>query len=254
MIVAVTMVKDEADVIETTVRHMCSQVDHVIVADNLSTDGTSDILATLPCEVMEDAEPGYFQSQKMTALATYARKRYNATWVVPFDADEIWQTVTPGRTVGEVLMRSSATVAPAWIYDHVRTDGDAEGLPPQLAMAYRRKDRPALHKVACRTAEDLVIEMGNHQATYTSRFTGAPTEFGLIEVRHFPIRSVAQYRRKARQGAAALALTDLGEGTGTHWRHWNRLSDEQLADAFLDHWFYSHEDSRLALDPARVSA
>ena len=45
---AVTMVRDEADIIETTVRHMLTQVDVVIVADNRSVDGTREILDSLP--------------------------------------------------------------------------------------------------------------------------------------------------------------------------------------------------------------
>jgi hypothetical protein len=39
-VVAVSMVRDEEDIVGATVAHMRSQVDHVIVADNLSTDRT----------------------------------------------------------------------------------------------------------------------------------------------------------------------------------------------------------------------
>lgn len=38
--IAVTMVKNEQDIVGPIVEHMISQVDHVIVADNLSTDNT----------------------------------------------------------------------------------------------------------------------------------------------------------------------------------------------------------------------
>ena len=71
-VVAVTMVKNEADVIETTIRHIAAHVDHVIVADNGSTDGTRELLDELPCEVIDDPDPAYYQSRKMSALADYA--------------------------------------------------------------------------------------------------------------------------------------------------------------------------------------
>ena len=46
-VVAVTMVRDEEDVIRSTVAHMLDEVDAVIVADNLSTDRTREILDDL---------------------------------------------------------------------------------------------------------------------------------------------------------------------------------------------------------------
>ena len=53
---AVTMVRDEADIIETTVRHMLTQVDVVIVADNRSVDGTREIVEQLPVHLLDDPE------------------------------------------------------------------------------------------------------------------------------------------------------------------------------------------------------
>jgi hypothetical protein len=84
---AVTMVRDEADIIEGTIRHMADEVDGVIVADNLSVDGTSKILAELAAElgiiVVADIEPAYHQAVKMTALATMASRYHGATWGGP---------------------------------------------------------------------------------------------------------------------------------------------------------------------------
>jgi glycosyltransferase involved in cell wall biosynthesis len=249
-VVAVTMVKNEADVIQTTIRHMAAHVDHVIVADNGSTDGTRELLDELPCEVIDDPDPAYYQSRKMSALADYAARAREATWVVPFDADEIWICPKGGR-IADRLSTCDAWIAPAWIYDHVVTDADVAGLPPQQSMGHRMLKRTPLHKVAARFEPGLVIEMGNHQATYPNRRMPRAT-WDILEVRHFPVRSPQQYLNKARQGAAALALTDLPDNVGQHWRDWDRLADAQgsLTDAFLDHWYYRHDDPRLILDPA----
>src|SRR5690242_17110689 len=91
---AITMVKDEADIVATTVGVMLEQCDGVIVADNNSTDGTRDLLADLARQhktltVLDDPEVASYQAKKMTNLAHFARER-GATWAIPFDADEYW--------------------------------------------------------------------------------------------------------------------------------------------------------------------
>ena len=83
----IARVKDEADIIGPVVEHMLTQVDHILVADNASTDGTREILRELPIEVIDDNEVGYWQEKKTTALAQYARKAGHS-WVLPCDADE----------------------------------------------------------------------------------------------------------------------------------------------------------------------
>src|SRR5690242_16616279 len=86
---AVAMVKDEADIVADTVEATLREVDAMIVADNGSTDGTREILADLPVTVIDDPDPAYYQSVKMTELAAQAADA-GADWVLPIDADERW--------------------------------------------------------------------------------------------------------------------------------------------------------------------
>lgn len=53
------MVKNEADIVEQTIRHLLDQgVDHILAADNGSSDGTYEILLELskilPVHVIKD--------------------------------------------------------------------------------------------------------------------------------------------------------------------------------------------------------
>jgi hypothetical protein len=76
-VVGVTMMWNEADLAEYTVRHMLDQVDYVIVADNRSTDDTRAILESIGDPrlfVVDEPEFGYCQDRVMNALADSARR------------------------------------------------------------------------------------------------------------------------------------------------------------------------------------
>lgn len=249
---AITMVKDEADIIERVVRHMADEVDAVIVADNMSTDGTRDILDSLASQldvtVVDDPEVGYHQSAKMTELARQARLHHGADWIVPFDADEWWYS--PFGRIGDILegLADQWLVMPATLYDHVATaEDDRSVTDPVARLGWRRENAGAMPKVACRWRRDLVIEMGNHSASYHG---GATICDAQLVVRHFPYRSVEQLVRKVRNGAAAYAATDLGAEFGPHWRQWGQILDQSGPEAIADlfHTWYWREDPSVQLD------
>lgn len=253
--IAIAMVKDEADIVGSTVEHMRTQVDHVIVADNGSTDDTRAILHDLGVEVLDDPEPGYYQSRKMTNLADYAG-RLGADWIVPFDADEWWYS--PLGRIADVLDRIQAwkTIAVAQLFDHVATALDPDIDDPVKRLAWRRLNHLPLVKVAFRYRPGVIVEQGNHNATFTDG-TAHNVRLDLLEIRHFPYRSPEHFVRKARNGAAAYAATDLGADVGGHWRQYGRLiadgGDEVGYGIFRD-WFYSDDpesDTGLIYDPAR---
>lgn len=245
---AVSMVRDEADIIAETVGHMLRQVDEVIVADNGSVDGTRDILADLGVTVVGDPEVGYYQSAKMTGLAHLAASK-GADWVVPFDADEWWYS--PFGRIADVLTATAAFVAEAALYDHVATAHDPDGTPV-ARMGWRRRQPAELPKVAVRCRPDLVVHQGNHGAHYDGPTAAVP---GLLVVRHFPYRTTDQFVAKARNGAQAYRATDLPETEGAHWRAYGDLLEaegaEGLAGVFRQ-WFWSSlpdEDPSLIFDP-----
>lgn len=253
--VAVTMVRDEADVIGSTLGHMLGQVDAVIVADNGSVDGTRELLDDIARAnpdrllVVDDPEPAYLQSAKMTALAGRARLELGADFVVPFDADEWWYS--PFGQIAEVLadVADQWLVVPAPLYDHVATaHDDPTELDPVRRLGWRRTSPAPLPKVACRWRADLVIEQGNHSASYRGRATRFDE---LLVVRHFPYRSPAQLARKVRNGAAAYAAAGsaLPANMGAHWRQWGKMLEERGEEAIAEIFrvWYWRDDPRAPL-------
>ncbi|RKR92782.1 glycosyl transferase family 2 [Micromonospora pisi] len=252
----ISMVRDEADVVEGTLRHMADEVDHLIVADNGSTDGTRDILdrlaRELPLTVVDDPEPAYYQSRKMTALADQAAAlRPGETWIVPFDADELW-TAEADR-IRLVLPELDRPVAQAALTNHFCTsvDPDPAGSDPFRTMVWRQREATRLPKVAFRWEPGAVIHQGNHGVTLPSGGRAAP----VLQVRHFPYRSADQFVRKAVNGAEAYRRTDLPADQGAHWRAYGEIAErhgvEALADVFRQHfWYLSPTDSGMVHDPA----
>lgn len=256
-VAAVMLVKDEADIIEAVVRHLATQVDEVIVADNLSTDGTQALLAELAGELPNvswqlDREVGYYQSRKTTALALDAYGRGHR-WVIPCDADEVWYAPDM-RPLREFLggVAPDIQIVSADLYNHLPSAlDDPEILNPVARIGWRQRAHGALPKVACRLRPDLVIHAGNHSASTSGTALAVP---GLV-IRHFSWRSREQYLHKIRVGEAAYAATDLPENIGAHWRMWQAANDDAILEHF-DTWFRSadpHADSTLIYDPAPVS-
>lgn len=232
MVWGIARVKDELDIIATTVRWMLTQVDYVLVQDNDSHDGTRDALAELAAEhstllVCDDLDIAYYQSRKMSALAAEAA-RMGAGWVVPFDADEVW--TAPNGHLGDWLrgLQPDHAVAGAALFDHVVTSWDlADIADPVQRIGWRRADPAGLLKVAARTTCPVTIHQGNHDASFDHVTAGAG-----MTVHHYPYRSVEQFTRKVRNGAAAYAATDLPEDIGQHWRDYGRLTDQGLREVF----------------------
>lgn len=262
----VTMVKDEDDVIERNLRHLHAEgLAGVIVLDNLSTDRTPEILRELQAElpmgwlrIVADPEVGYWQSAKMTSAAKMAGD-YGATWVIPFDADEIW---TAGdRPLSEAIMLNGDQVngQAAQLFDHYATaldEGDwaDEADDPFTRMSWRSVTALPLPKCVVRVAELRRIEAGNHAA----RLKTDSWSSGHLTVHHFPYRSPGQMLSKVRNGSAAYKATDLPEDTGAHWRAMGKALDEHGEGAIFAWWssfFYAlPAEAGLVFDPAPVSA
>jgi hypothetical protein len=247
----ICMVKDEADIIAGTIAHMADEVDFLIVSDNASTDGTREILAeledALPLTVLDDPEVGYYQSFKMSRLADRAADE-GAVWIVPFDADELWYAAD---RISVVLANMPAGIVQADLFNHIATALDLPGEDPFRTMVWRQPDKGALPKVAFRYEPGVEIHQGNHGVTLPSD----PTPVSGLEIRHFPMRSPEQMVRKARNGAAAYAATNLPEHQGSHWRQYGalleRLGEEAMHDVYREHWWHlSPTDAGLVHDPA----
>lgn len=259
-VVGLAMVRDEADIIAGTITHMAGEVDALVVADNRSIDGTREILHKLatdlpvPLEVVDDLDPAYYQSVKMSALAARVAEQHGRDlWIVPFDADELWYS-NAGR-IRDVLAGLPLNVAEAALFNHFRTALDVDDPDPFRSMVWRTAEPAGLGKVAFRWRPGARIEQGNHDVHLPDDVLTGMRSSGLLALRHFPYRSPDQFVSKAHNGAEAYALTDLPADIGAHWRAYGemltRYGPDYVRGVYGEHFYYrSPPDRGLVLDPA----
>ena len=218
---AVTMVKDEEDIICESVSHLLAQgVDRVLVADNGSSDSTVEALRSMReprLLLAKDTEFGYFQSAKMSILGWFAGL-HGAEWVVPFDADEFW--TAPNQSLAGYLSACPTPIARAEMHNCFPGRVDGEWL--------LEVEPHALRKVAYRPHPLALLETGNHRVSRPGAITTG------LRVIHVPWRSEEQLVRKLRQGAAAAAKLGGPTNVAGHWREHGARDDDELHDLWED--------------------
>jgi hypothetical protein len=224
---AVSIVKNEADIIGLALDHMLEQgVDHILIADNLSSDGTRELLesrasADSRVHLAFDSEPRFFQAAKMTRLAQVAALA-GADWIIPFDADEFWYA--EGRAVADYLRLAQANALRTLIFNAVATTRDGQ---PARSTTFLVDSAPHYdEKVAFRAHPLARLEMGNHRVGRVG-----PAAVGL-RLAHVPYRGVEQMRRKFLDGNEALRETGDHAGLAAQWRQGAGLDADEVAEAW----------------------
>jgi glycosyltransferase involved in cell wall biosynthesis len=218
---AVTMVLNEQDIIEESVRHLFDEgVDHVLIADNGSTDDTPRILQQLakdfPVHVVRDPVVPYLQAAKVSLLARTAA-RHGAAWIIPFDADELWAASDPSRSLRQVLVGSDVDLVSADWFDYVARECDGicvetAGLPYAARFPYRSIEPDAVwRKVAFRANWLAFVRQGNHHVFLPKARVGDG-----LRVAHFRLRTPAQMLQKAKDGTRAVQAAGR---VSEYWSH-----------------------------------
>ncbi len=248
-IVTTLMIRDEADIVGAMLTHQREQgVDHVIVTDNASVDGTVDLLRTFERQgfvtLWHDPEHRKQQYRVVTRMARHAATELGADWVINADADEFMVARDPGRTIRDVL----AAVPPS--VDVLRIPVvNLTGAPSRVGSGLARLDlRDQRSESELTTAgipfhptpnavhrghPEVEIAQGNHRAEAPG--WGAPVDALDAEVLHLPWRSWKQYSYKVRvSGEAYLANPELAPSPRHHgMQDFRRLQQGRLESTYV---------------------
>lgn len=246
-VLGLAMVKNEQSIIEAFVRHNIRFLKNLVVLDNGSIDGTSEILAELAGEfpnlmVVQDERFGYTQSDIMTSMLHQYQAVFRADFVVALDADEFLD-IADDTSFFVALSQIPANgfgLVP-WCTYVVTPDFDPTSVPdPLKAMHWRRrKEAPQYYKVVIRhdgaSANDLALEQGNHMV----RSLAGKQLYGFVieglRLLHYPVRSREQIIAKTIVGWMAYLAVNPQAGDSKLGNQWRDNFYRIVARKQLDH-------------------
>lgn len=217
MIAATLCVRDDADIVQDTIRNMLNQgVDKVYACT--SGGAASRAVADLNSPqvwTIQEFDHEFHQATLMNLLGEYAGDN-GAEWVIPFDADEYWGTLG-GRNIADTLRalprRVGKVYATLW---HHQTWDD------KVVPAER------LPKVAYRWHPDARVHMGQHDVDMPPGLDS----INVLTVRHWQFRDYAHFKEKIATWCARLPAEDRARGAVSHLTQYDGATEDELAEAW----------------------
>lgn len=225
-LVMTLLVRDEIDIVRSNIEfHLDQGVDFIVATDNLSKDGTTDVLREYEragvLEYIFAPEDDYRQSAWVTHMARHAFNHHGADWIINNDADEFWLSDRGSLKERLSALAPGDTTVIAQRYNFLprfeEMELSAEQRPPFYRSMIYRSNKPVLPKVAHRANGRVVVRQGNHDV---GAMVKQPASDHGIDIMHFPLRSYAQFANKIIKGGAAYERNPafVGKKAGMTWR------------------------------------
>ena len=248
----VGMVRNEADIIETSIRHNLTVLDGMVVIDHGSVDRTSEILARLhaeglPLSVIRDSDPGFFQAERLTTITRHTLTVRSADFVFPIDADEFIKARSRTALEEELADVPDGSHAVMHWLTYVPESFAARGEPfgPSHLRWRLKTERHGSYKCVIGRSfgqrQTQYIVSGNHLVDDAGEPRPPPhmrLRQEIVALAHCPVRSSDQLMRKVTLGFQAhLATQPTNDKQALHWMQLydelsagERLPDERLRE------------------------
>jgi len=210
-ILSISMVKNEADIIESFVRYNMNFLDEMIILDNYSSDNTLEILNLLKKEglnlqILKDDDNDFDQTIKTNLLLSKAVHEFNADIIVPLDADEFLissENQNPRKYLEMIEFPEYLSVK--WKTYVPTFDNENEKFIPSK-ITFSREDLGEYRKVILPKElfekYDVKISKGSHKLLFDEKYKDLIKNKldENLRVAHFPIRSKEQFISKISIG------------------------------------------------------
>ena len=211
-IFSISMVKNEADVIESFVRYNLNILDGMVILDHFSTDNTVVILKNLineglPITLWPAVDVEHNQNKMMTALMYKTFKKFQPDIIIPLDADEFIVsadgTTHPRKLLEELADGNIYKIHWKTYFPHEKDNPDYLLITQKIQHCIDGFDHTqemskaiVFRSIAKKYKPSL--SMGSHNLNINWRFRAFTPRIKLQSLRlaHFPIRSIDQLKSK----------------------------------------------------------
>jgi hypothetical protein len=247
------LVRDEEDILRYNLEHHLRQgIDHFIITDNGSVDGTKAIID----EYVERGVATYFWEPELTYKQGEWVTRMNdvaldADFIINADADEFWVSETYNLK-DELTKRQDVRVlsVPEYVIGLNYEDGNGR-FPDDTNYIIPTPQQWGDRLMYRATRQHVVIGQGNHAIFDDDGNVLPSVQSDWIRVYHIPMRSYEQFVQKVVNGGSAYEASAFGPYTGDHWRRWYRLYKEgKLEQEFIE--LCVHEADKKNLTPFNI--
>lgn len=230
-LIAISLIKDESDIIELFLRINSRVVDKFYIVDNGSCDTTLHIINKMREEgfditVFSQPSLDYQQSELTLKLLKTAAAQEVFDWAFILDADEFINI--PRDEVEEELTKIPRTAVGSLIWSTWIPNGDDyKNHYNPLWSCFRRlkKEHREFHKVIVpyQLVNMIKLGPGNHEAFYDggAKIPNAPLSCGKLD--HVPVRSGEQLMSKIMIGSYKTILKRNRAVLENY--HWNVMMD-----------------------------
>jgi glycosyltransferase involved in cell wall biosynthesis len=280
------LVRDEADIIEDNIKfHLAQGVDHIIVTDNNSKDGTKEILEKYEKDgiltLLHEASTDYKQSEWVNRMISISKIKFNPKWIINNDADEFWYSPSnnlKNHLIDEnvllqcdrVNMVSSTKIIQEnslKYYDNLIWKSTLNTLTPMLNDIYEDKlsmpyfyyklpfilnvkNDPIIinnsHKLLTPTKNLLNVGNGMHTASYSNNIKLEKCD---IKIYHFPIRNIKSFEDRINQiGEVLYKRPKPWNNESWKYRRWKKMLENEGILAPLKDALPTHTQFRIHIN------
>ncbi|MBI5839228.1 MAG: class I SAM-dependent methyltransferase [Chloroflexi bacterium] len=241
--IAISLVKNEGDIIAAWTSHICKLFDMVYIVDHSSIDGTREFLFEMAqkennVHLIAFEHPGYFQAEITNHLAEIAARDYPNAWIFPLDADEFLSITSKAEFLSIIQkIETDRVLQLRWrncVPLSLSADNEFTDISPCLIPPHQGTFKKlALHS-STYLNNNYQFMQGNHELQDGSgNLINRDVLIDFADLYHVPIRSYYHFSLKCMQGNLAYnALPnerkDAGQGS-----HWKIMMEKVLQDGVL---------------------